>query len=392
MDPSKNPYSPSAGARPPALVGREEELQQFEIALRRLGNGYSDRSFMLSGLRGVGKTVLLNEFCGIAHRQRWVYQQIEATRDLNLPRIMAERIRIALLQLSAGQRLAERARRGLSVLQSFKVRWNLPEGGEVELGIQPIPGRADTGILQEDLADLFLEMGEYARDRGVGVLFAIDEAQYLHKDQLGPLIMGLHKVSQRQLPFMVACAGLPSLPGLAGEARSYTERLFSFLTINSLPPVEASRALAEPAGDQQVHWEFDALERIVEDTGGYPYFLQEFGRQAWNLASGPNRITLEDAKNSVPVAVRALDRGFFNVRFDRTTNAEREYLAAMASLGAGPHSSGQVAAAMGKTTRQAGPLRDSVIKKGLCHAPRHGEIAFTVPMFDRFVQRRMPSS
>ena len=392
MDPSKNPYSPSAGTRPPALVGRGDELHQFEIAVRRLGNGLSDRSPMLSGLRGVGKTVLLNEYCGIAHRQHWVYQQIEATRDLDLPRIMAERIRITLLQLSAGHRLAERARRGLSVLKSFRVRWNLPEGGDVELGIEPAPGRADTGILQEDLADLFLEVGEYARDRGAGVLFTIDEAQYLQQDQLAPLIMGLHKISQRQLPFMVACAGLPSLPALAGEARSYAERLFSFLHINSLPPEEAARALADPAKAHQVRWHPDALDRIVEETGGYPYFLQEFGKQAWNLATGPNQITLEDVKNSILIAVRALDQGFFNVRFDRTTNTEREYLAAMASLGPGPHPSGQVAAAMGKTTRQVGPLRDSLIKKGLCHAPRHGELAFTVPMFDRFVQRRMPPS
>ena len=391
MDPSKNPYSPGAGTRPPALVGRGDELQQFEIAVRRLGNGLSDRSFMLSGLRGVGKTVLLNEYCGVAHRQNWAYQQIEATKDLDLPRIMAERIRITLLQLSAGHRLAEHARRGLRVVKSFKVRWNLPEGGDIELGIEPMPGRADTGILQEDLADLFLAAGECARDRRVGVLFTIDEVQYLQQGQLGPLIMGLHKVSQRQLPFMVACAGLPSLPALAGEARSYAERLFSFLHINSLPPDEAARALAEPAKEHQVRWHPNALDRIVEETGGYPYFLQEFGKQAWNLATGPNQITLEDVDNSIPIALRALDQGFFNVRFDRTTNAEREYLAAMASLGPSSHPSGRVAAAMGKTTRQVGPLRDSLIKKGLCHAPRHGQMAFTVPMFDQFVRRRVSS-
>ena len=388
MDPGRNPYSPGAGARPRALVGRDVELEQFEIAARRLGAGYSDRSLLLSGLRGVGKTVLLNEFCSIAHRHNWVYQQIEATRDLNLPRIMADHIRIALLQLSAGHRLADHVRRALGVLKSFRVRWNLPEGGDVEVGIDPIPGRADTGILQEDLADLFIEVGKYASHRGVGVLITIDESQYLKPDQLRPLLMGLHKVSQRQLPFMVVLAGLPSLPALVGEARSYAERLFSFVKINSLLPRDAATALTAPADEHNVDWDAGALARMVEQTAGYPYFLQEFGKQAWNFAKGPRQITLEDAQYSIPIAVQALDAGFFSVRIDRTTRAERAYLVAMASLGAGPYSTREVASLMGKSTPQASTQRNSLIVKGLCYAPRRGFIAFTVPMFDQFVQRR----
>ena len=389
MDPGRNPYSPGAGTRPRALVGRDAELDQFEVAARRLGAGYSDRSLLLSGLRGVGKTVLLNEFCSIAHRHNWVYQQIEATRDLDLPRIMEDRIRVALLQLSSGRRFADRLRRTLGVLKSFRVRWNLPEGGEVEVGIDPTPGRADTGILHEDLADLFIEVGEYARDRKVGVLITIDEAQYLRADQLRPLVMGLHKVSQRQIPFMVVGAGLPSLPALVGEARSYAERLFAFVEVNSLQPSEAATALTAPADEHNIAWDADALATIMEQAAGYPYFLQEFGKQAWNLATGPRRITLEDVRNSIPRAVQALDAGFFNVRFHRTTRTERTYLEAMASLGPGPYQTRDVAYRMGKTTSQVSTQRNSLIIKGLCYAPRRGIIAFTVPMFDQFVQRRM---
>ena len=389
MDPGRNPYSPGAGTRPRALVGRDAVLQQFEIAARRLGAGYSDRSLLLSGLRGVGKTVLLNEFCSIAQRHNWVYQQLEAAREWNLPRIMEHRIRTALLQLSAGHRLADRVRRAMGVLKSFRIRWSIPEGGDVEVGISPTPGRADTGILQEDLADLFIEVGECARDRGAGVLITIDEAQYLRPDQLRPLVMGLHKVSQRQLPFMVVVAGLPSLPALVGEARSYAERLFTFVTVNSLQPEEAATALTAPADEQNVDWDRDALARIVDKTAGYPYFLQEFGKQAWNFATGQSRITLEDARHSTPIAVQELDRGFFSVRFDRTTRTERAYLAAMASLGPGPYPTGGVASRMGRSTPQVSTQRNSVIAKGLCYAPRRGVIAFTVPMFDQFIRRRM---
>ncbi len=389
MDPGRNPYSPGAGTRPRALVGRQAELEQFEIAARRLGAGYSDRSLLLSGLRGVGKTVLLNEFCSIAQRHKWVYQQIEATSVLDLPRIVADRIRIALLQLSAGHRLADRARRALSVLKSFRMRWNLPEGGDMEVGIDPTPGRADTGVLQEDLADLFIEVGEYARERKVGVLITIDEAQYLRPDQLRPLVMGLHKVSQSQLPFMVVGAGLPSLPALVGKSRSYAERLFTFITINGLPAEEAMAALTVPAEEQGVKWQVDALDRIVEEAAGYPYFLQEFGKQAWNFAAGPSQITLQDAQYSIPIAVQALNMGFFSVRFDRTTKAERAYLAAMASLGPGPYSTREVASRMGKSTSGVSTQRNSMIVKGLCYSPRRGAIAFTVPMFDQFIRRRM---
>ena len=273
------------------------------------------------------------------------------------------------------------------MLKSFTVRWNLPEG-DLELGLDPILGRADTGILHEDLTYLFIELGECARQQKVGALFTVDEAQYLPKEHLQALIQGLHRISQEGLPLVVVCAGPPSLPTLAGEARSYAERLFSFQVINSLQLDEAHAALTAPAEEQGVKWSSDGLGRIMLETAGYPYFLQEFGKQAWNVASGPDRITLADVENSLPMAVRELDKGFFGVRWGRATFAERDYLAAMASLGPDPHRSGDVVESMGMTHRQVGVRRSSLIREGLCHTPRHGEIAFTVPMFDQFVRRR----
>ena len=389
MDPARNPYNPGAGAPPPALVGREHAIEAFDIAVRRFGLGRSARSMLLTGLRGVGKTVLLREFGRIGERSRWVYQRIEATEDLRFPETLAILVRKAILRLSIGERVAERARRARGVLKSFQVRWELPVNGDIVAGFDPVPGYADSGELDHDLADLFIEVGELAKARGVGVLFTIDEMQYLSRRHLKALIVGLHSISQEQLPFVVAGAGLPSLLALVGDARSYAERLFEFRVINSLKADEATTALVEPAEAEGVRWHPDALERVVTRTRGYPYFLQEFGKQVWNIAEGPEEITPTDVDAAIPIATDELDTGFFRVRIDRTTDTERTYLSAMASLGAGPYASGEVAAAMGKTTTQVGPHRDALIKRGLCYSPRHGIIDFTVPMFDRFIRRRM---
>ena len=387
MDPVRNPYSPGAGSPPPALVGRDAQLDAFDIAVQRLGIGRAAKSQMLTGLRGVGKTVLLREFGRTAESHGWTHVPTEATEDQRFVESMAALVRKALLRLSAGRRAAERARRALGILRSFLVRWNLPDGGELALGFDPVPGFADSGALDDDLAGLFTALGDLARAQHTGVLFTVDEVQYLSRDELAALIVGLHRVSQEQLPFMVAGAGLPSLPALAGEAKSYAERLFNFPVIDSLPPGEASEALSAPAAEEGVRWQPDALERIVDLTDGYPYFLQEFGKQAWDVAAGPDRITITDVEAAVPLAVDELDSGFFRARIGRTTDAERAYLAAMASLGPGPHGSGKVAAAVGKTTTQVGPHRDALIKRGLCYSPRHGIIDFTVPMFDQFIRR-----
>lgn len=387
MDPVRNPYSPGAGSPPPALVGRDSEQEQFDIAVQRLALGRPARSLMLTGLRGVGKTVLLHEFGKIARGHEWIHQHIEAAEDTRFLEAVAMLTRRTLLQLSAGQRLADRGRRALGVLKSFQLRWNLPDGGSIDVAIDPVPGRADSGALEDDLADLFLEVAQAAKDRQVGVLFTVDEIQYLAREHLAALIVGLHRISQEQLPLMVAGAGLPSLPALAGEAKSYAERLFTFPVIGSLDQSEAKAALSTPAQDEGVRWADEALSRVIEETEGYPYFLQEFGKQAWDVAQDARSIGKDDVEAAIPIAVDELDTGFFRVRFDRATDAERAYLRAMADLGAGPYSSGEVAATMGRKTPQVGPVRDALIKRGLCYAPRHGIIAFTVPMFDQFVRR-----
>ena len=265
---------------------------------------------MLTGLRGVGKTVLLHEFGRIARRHKWIHQHIEAAEDTRFPEAIAMLTRRTLLQLSAGQRLADRGRRALGVLRSFQLRWNLPDGGSLDVAIDPVPGRADSGALEDDLADLFLEVAQAAKERQVGVLFTVDEIQYLVREDLAALIVGLHRISQEQLPLMVAGAGLPSLPALAGEAKSYAERLFTFSVIGSLDQSEAKAALATPAGEEGVRWEDEALARVVEETKGYPYFLQEFGKQAWDVAQDGQSIRKDDVEAAIPIAMNELDTGF----------------------------------------------------------------------------------
>jgi hypothetical protein len=298
--------------------------------------------------------------------------------------------RRVLLELSVRERTKDRARQALGVLRSF-VRVHVPAGdaGTVMLAFEPQPGRADSGQLDTDISGLFTELGETARAAGTGVLITLDEIQYLRRDELSALIVGLHRISQLGLPVLLAGAGLPSLPGLAGEARSYAERLFSYVDIGSLSHDDARQALVQPVLDEGARWTNQAVERVIIDTQGYPYFLQEFGKQAWNVAEGPE-IGSADVDAAVTLAIDDLDRGLFRARIDKTTDAERDYLRAMAALGGpGPYKSGDVSRRMGKKTTQTGPVRDSLIKRGLCYAPRHGELAFTVPMFDEFVRRAL---
>lgn len=388
MDPVSNPYSPGAGTPPPALVGRDDELRELEVAVKRMDIGRPARSTLLTGLRGVGKTVLLNRFGQIARDQGWTHQQLEATEDIDLAEAVAIIARRAILELSRERRMAERSRRALGVLRSLQIRWSIPEWGAV-MEIEPFAGLADSGKLDDDLADLFTELGSLARDQSSGVLFTIDELQYLSKGQLSALIVGLHRISQEQLPLMVVGAGLPSLPGLAGEAKSYAERLFRFTSIGSLSQAEATIALANPALHQSVRWEPEAIELAVDVSRGYPYFLQEYGKQSWNTANGPDVIHVSDVQASIPIANDELDTGFFAARFDRVQPAAQGYLFAMASQGSGPYRSSEVANTLGKSTRQVAPIRDQLIKRGLCYSPSHGVIDFTVPMFDRFVRRRL---
>ena len=389
MDPVRNPYSPGAGTPPPALVGRDQLIEEFGIAIRRMQIGRPARSMMLTGLRGVGKTVLLREFGKVGSGLNWTHLHLEASEDDQFLDSVAAFARQALLRLSRRHELADRVRQALGVLRSFQVRWNIPDAGSVDLQIDPIPGYADSGALELDLADLLSEVGQLAATQQSGVLFTVDEMQYLPREHFAALIVALHRISQEELPLMLVGAGLPSLPALAGEAKSYAERLFVFRQIDQLSPQDAQFALTLPAQREQVAWEPEALDLVLEQTQGYPYFLQEFAQQAWDAAEHDEVINRSDVEVAMPVAIDDLDTGFFAVRFDRTTPAERDYLAAMSSLGPGPYGSGDVARALGKTTTQLGPVRDSLIRRGLCYSPRWGVIDFTVPMFDQFLRRRL---
>lgn len=387
MDPIRNPFSPGAGSRPPELVGRDAEIEEFDIAVQRLSLGRSARSMMLTGLRGVGKTVLLGEFGRIAEGHGWVHSAEEAGNGNRFVDSMATMTRQAMLRLSVGQRLADKAQRAFGVLKAFQFRWNLTDGSDITLEVAPVSGLTDSGSLEYDLAGLFTEVGRMAQDRNRGVLFTIDELQYLSRESLSALIAGLHRVSQEQVPFLVAGAGLPSLAALAGEAKSYAERLFVYSIIDRLQPAETGDALSTPAAAEGVKWEESALRRIAEETKGYPYYIQEYGKHSWDVAEGTDVITEADVEEAIPIALHALDTGFFRVRMNRATSAEHRYLKAMASLGSGPYRTRDAAAAMGKDTAGAGPYRDGLIKQGLCYAPRYGWIDFTVPMFDKFIRR-----
>ncbi len=371
-------------------MGRDKQLADLDVALQRLLRRRDGRGQLLTGLRGVGKTVLLNEFERIADERGFFHAHIEIEENGRLPGRLAAALRTVLLQMDAKRRIGDRARRALGVLKAFSVR--IPDGPEFGVEIESILGPADSGNLAQDLAGLFVEIGEVARDHDAGVLITLDELHYVPLDVLAALVLGLHRASQLTLPVIVAGAGLPSLPTLAGEAKSYAERMFTFPPIGSLERKDADRALEEPAATEGAGWEPAALERIAALTAGYPYFIQEFGKQTWNVADGPDVITVADVERAAPVAIAELDSGFFQVRIGRLSDQERLYLRAMAELGSGPVQSSQVAALLGRTTTALGPVRDRLLKKALCYSPRWGELAFTVPMFDQFMKRWMPLS
>ncbi len=388
MDPVRNPFSPGAGTRPPALVGREREIEAMDIALQRLRLGRDGRSEMLTGLRGVGKTVLLNEFELLADARGYFHEHLEVGEDGDLPPRLAAAFRRVLLSMDARRRIGARVVRALGVLKAFTI--GLPGGPELSIDVDAVHGPADSGDLATDLAGLFVELGEVARDHDTGVLITIDELHYVKRATLEALVMGVHRATQLALPITVAGAGLPSLAALTGEAKSYAERVFTFPVIDSLTEDQPRQALEVPVADEGVRWEPEALDRLVEVTRGYPYFLQEFGKQAWDAAEGPALITLDDVERSIPVATAELDDGFFRVRTGRTSDPERAYLRAMAELGPGPVRSVEVATLLGKKATALGPTRDGLLKKALCYSPRWGEIDFTVPMFDAFMRRWIP--
>lgn len=390
MDPIRNPFSPGAGAPPPELAGRDALLTKANILFARILAKRHDKSMIIVGLRGVGKTVLLVEMQSKAESHGYKPIAIEALENKPIVELLAPQLRKLLYSLDRMEGFSQKAREGLVALKGFLSGLKIAVG-ELEIGVDAelARGIADSGDLESDLPDLFEAVAEAAADRGVGVAIFIDELQYLKSEELSALIMAMHRMSQKKLPLVLIGAGLPQMPGLAGESKSYAERLFDYPQVGALSFDDAYKALQDPVIDEGVRFNEDAIKEIINVTQGYPYYLQEWGSHAWNLASH-SPIDLEMAKKATTLAIAALDKSFFRVRFDRLTPREKEYLRALAELGPLPQRSGDVADKMGKKVNSVGPLRDGLIKKGMLYSPAHGDTAFTVPLFDEFMKREMP--
>jgi hypothetical protein len=387
MDPRINPYAPGAGAPPPELAGRDELIERAAVALDRIRNGLAARSLLLVGLRGVGKTVLLNRICDRAEDRGFTTIFIETPEKRSLPSILAGSLRTALLRLdrlAASGNLAKRAMRTLGgFVSAMKVKFGDLEFG-VDLGSEP--GVADSGDLEHDLAQLLSTVAEAARERRTALVLFIDELQYVEEEQLAALITALRRCAQRSLPITLVGAGLPQLVGQTGRAKSYAERLFEFPEVGPLSDAAARYALQAPAHRQNVAYDDDALVEILRQTQAYPYFLQEWGKHCWNCApSSP--ITRADVDMATALAISELDASFFRVRFDRLAPAEKRYLGAMAALGPGPHRSGDIAHQLGTRVQSVAPTRAGLIAKGMIYSPSHGDTGFTVPLFDQYLRR-----
>jgi hypothetical protein len=392
MDPITNPFAPGAGTPPPELAGRDEQREAVRIALERVRRGLPTKSLLLVGLRGVGKTVLLDRMRDDAEESGIQTLRIEAPEDRSLPAILAPQLRLSLLKLSKNERAKDLAQRALRALAGFakslKMKYN-----DIEVGFdfEPEAGLADNGDLEHDLQALLETAGLAAKEAGTALAIFIDELQYVKEEQLAALITALHRAAQRQLPIVMVGAGLPQLPGRMGRAKSYAERLFNFPKIGPLPSEAANLAITKPLKDRSVEITDDALKSILQKTEGYPYFVQEWGKQSWDIAL-QSPITQQNVNEASNLAIAALDESFFRVRFDRLTPSEKTYLRAMAELGAGPHRSGDIAAVLGREVASVAPIRNNLITKGMIWSPSHGDTAFTVPLFDQFMHRIMPGN
>jgi hypothetical protein len=390
MDPISNPFSPGAGTPPPELVGRDPILAHARLLLGRVKAKKPEKSLLLTGLRGVGKTVLLNEIEHLARDDGYLTVFIEAHEDKPLGVMIAPHLRTLLYELNRTAAAREKIQRGLAVLRSFvgalKVTINDVTFG---LDIEPEKGAADSGDLEIDLPNLFVAIGEAAEHSARAVAILIDEVQYFDAVELAALIMAMHKVQQRQLPLVLIGAGLPILPALAGDSKSYAERLFNFPNIGALSAEDSAKALQDPAAEAGVEYDPAALDEVFRLTRGYPYFVQEWGYQAWNLANA-SPITEQVIDDATAIVIPRLDQNFFRVRFDRLNPGEKSVLRAMAELGAGPYRTGDIADKLKVKVTSLGPRRAQLIKKGMIYSPAHGELAFTVPLFDEFMRRAIP--
>ncbi|MDX2094930.1 MAG: ATP-binding protein [Alphaproteobacteria bacterium] len=394
MERSTNPFSPGAGSPPPELAGRESILEDALVALERVKNGRAEKSMMLVGLRGVGKTVLLTEIQRLARNSEYRIAFIEAVERRQkklLVELLIPPLRSILFDLDRGEMISEKAKRALRVFKSFVGALKLRVGDlEFHVNADAETGEADSGDLEADLSTLFVAIGEAAKDRKTAVAIIIDELQYLDDRELSAMIMAVHRVSQRSLPLILIGAGLPQLRAKAGNSKSYAERLFSYPQVGALTERDANFALQAPVKQLGVRFTDEALKAIYAKTKGYPYFIQEWGKHAWNVADH-SVITEEDVLRANILAVHSLDESFFRVRFDRLTPTEKKYVRALAELGTEPQRSGEIARLLGKPVEKVAPLRGQLINKGMIYSPAHGDTAFTVPMFEEFLIREIPT-
>lgn len=385
---TRNPYTPDMGARPPFLAGRDEELGYLRELLDQLGHGGTQKHLIVTGLRGVGKTVLLNEFESLCEASGWHGEAREVGEESRVADLVAKSARRALLEMSSTKRAGDALRRALGALKAFTI-----SVGDVafNLDVAALEGVADSGDLAEDMRDLLVEVGSAAEAHGSGFALILDEMQNMSRSDLGALIVGLHRAKQKGHPVALVGGGLPLLPELTAEAKSYAERGFEFRFVGPLDEVASRAALEEPANERGVRWQCAALERVVAATEGYPYFLQEYGRAVWRVGSG-DEIAVGDVDAAEAVARDYLDENFFSQRIGRVPVAEARYMAAVASLGDGPQRTADVAAVLEKEMQAVSVLRDRLIRAALLYAPRRGEVDFTVPRCADYIRRRMPET
>jgi AAA ATPase domain len=389
VDPVRNPYAPGAGQRPPELAGRDRELAQFEVVLERIARGRPERSMVLTGLRGVGKTVLLNSFRSMALQRLWGTGKIEARPEQSIRRPVAGALHMAIRELAPRHRAPDRIEHFLGVLKAFAARDpKAPKGSFIpHLGIDvpPVRGRADSGDLEIDLTELLADAASVATDLAVGIALFVDEMQDIPPADVSALCAAMHELSQTGGPLIVVGAGLPHLPSVLSASKSYSERLFRYVPIDRLDRASADQALLAPARREGADFEASALDALFEAADGYPYFVQAYGKVTWDVAAA-SPVTAGDVKVASPQAENELAVGFFGSRYERATPAEREYMRAMAMLGDDPVPTSSVADELGRKPSSVSPARDGLIKKGLIYSSERGLIAFTVPHFGRFLR------
>lgn len=389
MDPRTNPYNPGAGLRPASLAGRDRDIEAFEILADRAERGLPSRSIVFSGLRGVGKTVLLAELAGRALERTWLVVQVEAehTQSDHFPAALAAELANAARRKGNWlARTTETVKDAVGSIVSFQASVGV-EG--IALGVERLPGRADSGNIQFDLVDLAETVGAAAKEHEIGVAILIDEMQELTADQMSAVCRSCHRAGQMGLPWFVIGGGLPNLPTRLAEAESYAERLFDYRSIDRLSSADATTALTEPAAAHQVSWDRDAVQFVLDESSGYPYFLQQFGKTVWDVAAGPDRIALDDSIIGIAEGQQQLDNGFYSSRWERATNAERQFLRAMSVDSGEPSRIADITDRLGKaSSRSLGPARANLIGKGIVYSPEHGMIAYTVPGMADYVARR----